>query len=123
MKASHSEKFYRENWEHFIKNTSNVNYINLEQDLKEALKPYKDLEIPKESFDIITKVEAEKIYKKAVDFCKNEMIVVKKLNTNNCSLGYTTDVQEINNRYELITRFEFNCLQLADFKKKYNIEA
>ena len=44
---------------------------------------------------------------------------VRAVREGRASLGYTTHLQEIRARYEFEARFEFNCLQLADFKKKY----
>lgn len=119
MKSTFSEQYYRMNWEKFIKPIPGEHYINLEYDLKHALEIYVGL--PTEAIEILKKIEAKKIVDKCTEQLKKNMEVVKKLKAGKTSLGYTTQTQEIHAAHELVTRFEFNCLQLADFKKKYGI--
>lgn len=117
MKSLFSESYYRQNWDRFIKVASGKHYRNLEEELQHQMSIYNEL--PQEAINLLVKVEAQKI----ADSCKalvlEEMQTLKDLEDGKASLGYTTHNQEIRARSEFHQRFEFNCLQLADFKKKY----
>lgn len=119
MRSTFSEEYYRMNWEKFIQEVPGEHYINLEAELEHTLEIYKEL--PAEAIEILKKIEAKKIVDKAIELCKKEMATVKALEAGEASLGYTTQTQEIQARGKLVRRFEFNCFQLAEFKKKYGI--
>ena len=119
MKTLFSEDYYRSNWERFIKEVHGEHYINLEAELERSLEIFKEL--PAEAIEMLKKIEAKKIVDKATTLAKKEMTIVKALESGEATLGYTTQIQEIHARAELRQRFEFNCLQLADFRKKYGI--
>ena len=117
MKAQHSEEYFRKYWSELIKKVPGKHYINLEEELADALKIFADL--PSEAITILTKAEAERIAAKCTALVKEDMELIKDLEAGKVSLGYTTQSQEVHARHALRERFEFNCLQLADFKKKY----
>lgn len=114
MKAVHSEKYYRDNYENFIKKTNDNDYMNLESELECELSIFDANVIEK-----IRPIYAQKIYNKASKTLKERMTTIQDLQSGKSSLGYTTQNQEIHKMNRIVQRFEFNCLQLADFKKKY----
>lgn len=114
MKAVHSEKYYRDNYENFIKKTNDNDYMNLESELESELNIF--------DTDVIEKIRpiyAKKIYVKASKILKERMMMIQHLQSGKSSFGYTTQNQEIHEMHRIVQRFEFNCIQLADFKKKY----
>lgn len=119
MKSTYSEEYYRRNWERFMKKVPSEHYINLEANLNHAIEIYSEL--PAEAIEMIKRIEAKKLSDRCTDILTRDMEMIKKLKNKEVSLGYTTQTQEIHAEHDLVTRFEFNCLQLADFKKKYGI--
>lgn len=117
MRSHYSEEHYRQNWERLIKKSNNPNYINLEAELADRMSIYKG--IPSEALETIRHIEAEKIAETCKVLVMKQMETVKELESGKASLGYTTKFQEVQAMHEIVERFEFNCLQLADFKKKY----
>jgi len=122
MKSTLSEKYYRDHWNEFMKPVNKgYDYMNLEKDLEERMKIYDGVGLTEEAIEKIRLIEAERI----ADTCKKNlyktMNMIQKINRGEVGLGYTTQFQETQERHRLITRFEFNCLQYADFKKKYAI--
>ena len=120
MKALYTREFYQRNWDRFIKRVPGENYINLEEELDRAMRTYKDAGIPEQALGIIEKVEAAKIIERADKLVRKQLEVLKRIETGEASLGYTTQLQEIHARAEFHQRFEFNCYQLAVFREKYN---
>lgn len=116
MKSRHSEQYYRDNWDRYIKKVPGPHYINLEEELEHNMLIF--AELPKEACDMLRKIEAKKISEKAENLVRSEMATIKAIEAGEASLGYTTKGQEIQAMNEFIRRFEFNCLQLADFNKK-----
>ena len=119
MTTLHSEEYYRTNWERFIAPVPGKHYVNLEAELNRCIATYSNL--PEEAITIMRKVEAAKIAEKTKALVVEEMQTVKAIAAGEASFGYTTKGQEISAMREYRMRFEFNCLQLADFKKKYGI--
>lgn len=117
MKAMFSEKYYRDNWEKFMEESKDSGYMNLEEELEYSLKPY--AELPKEVIDALIPIKAKEIADKATEALKATMEIVKGIQEGTKSLGYNSRSQEAKETHRYITRFEFNCIQLADFKKKY----
>lgn len=97
--------------------------MNLEKDLHDEIKIYEGIEgFPVDALPIMKRKFAEKIATDAEAILKKHMNVVKKIRTadkTGYSLGYTSVVQETAARAEYVRRFEFNCWQLAQFKRKY----
>lgn len=121
MKALFSEEYYRKYWESFLEPVPGNDYINLESELKKTMKHYENAELPQNAIDMIVKIEAEKIAAKCEKLVYSQMKRVKDILDGNASFGMVTEWQEIEQRAELRKRFEFNCLQLRDFRKKYNL--
>lgn len=117
MKARFSEEYYRTNWDRFIKETNDGDYINLEHKLQYRMSIYKDL--PTDALEKIEKIEAQKIVDDFTGELKKRMKMINDLESGKSSLGYTTKIQEVHEMGRIRQRFEFNCIQLADFKKKY----
>ena len=121
MKAQYSEEYYRKNWERFIKKVPSNHYINLEEELENRMKVYEGIGLPEAVISILRKGEAQKVADACKTLVTKELEMVKGIENGTVSLGYTTLGQEIKARGELRMRFEFNCLQYADFKKKYEV--
>ena len=134
MKPLYSEEYYRNNWEEMLATARGEHGINLEEEYQYKIEQYKEglMDIPeallnginKEKFieDFIEKASkkiAEEIIEKATKLVLREMEEVKAIEAGNATLGYTTQIQETRAREEFRKRFDFNCLQLADFKKKH----
>lgn len=117
MKARFSEDYYKENWERFIKETHDGDYINLEEILQYKMSIYSEL--PQEAFEMVEKIEAKKIADKFTAELKERMKMVSAIESGKSGIGYTTQIQENREKDRIITRFEFNCYQLTVFKKKY----
>ena len=121
MKASVSENYYFKYWQTMMERYGNdhKNDADLEKQLERAMSLYKDL--PEIAVGVVKQVEAENIAK----HCKERMIkrmgIIKDIESGKASLGYTNESQEVRARYELRQGFEFTCLALREFKKKYNI--
>ena len=121
MKTLFSEEYYRKNWERFIKEIPGEHYINLEAELKNRMRIYDSIGLPETAIATIRKVEAQKIADTCKKLVMREMQTIKAIDNGEASFGYTTRGQEIKALGDFRTRFEFNCLQYADFKKKYEV--
>lgn len=121
MKPLFSEEYYRNNWYKFIQRVPGENYIDLEGDLARVMRQYIENGMPKEALPIVERMEAEKLVERCLKLVKKEMVTVKQVESGNASFGMTTKLQEIQARADFRKRFEFNCLQLADFRKAHNI--
>ena len=119
MKSLHSEEFYKENWDRFIKEVPGVDYINLEKELARELAIF--AELPAEALEILKAQKAQEIAKRCLTLVKAEMVTAQGIDRGEVSFGYTTMGQEVRARREFRTRFEFNCLQLKVFKEKYGV--
>lgn len=119
MKARHSESYYRDQWDRMIDKYGR--YWNPESDLEHEMRCYRDTELPEKALGLIEQMMAKKIY----DICKadmmEEMKKIKRLESGDACLGYTSHIQEVSAMHDLIERFEFTCFQLSVFKKNHNI--
>jgi hypothetical protein len=91
--------------------------MNLEKDLEILMKPYAD--VPQIALDIIKADAVNMIIESTTKKLVETMQLIKRIENGESCLGYTTQQQENSAMYELVDFFGFNCLQLADFKKKY----
>ena len=121
MKPLFSENYYRNNWSKFLQRVPGENYINLEGELERTMRQYIENGMPTEALPYVEKMEAEKLATRCLDLVKKEMETVKQVESGKASFGMTTELQEIQTRADFRKRFEFNCLQLADFRKAHNI--
>ena len=118
MKARYSEEYLRSTWATLIQETPDGDYMNFEDELNYRMSVYKEL--PTEAFKAVEKIEAQKIIEKATGTLKETMNMINDIEAGRKSLGYTTQIQETQEMHRMILRFEFNCLQLSDFKKAHN---
>ena len=121
MKPLYNEDYYRENWDRFMKKVPGKHYVDLEGDLHKLLDDYREVGVPEEAIKVICKAKAKEIADRCKALVLEELEVVKRIEAGEASFGMTTRRQEIEYRHDYRTRFDFNCLQLADFKKKYQI--
>lgn len=117
MKAIHSEEYYRKYWNEFLAKIPGDDYRNLEAELEREMNAYVGL--PEEAVHVVQKIEAGKIAKSCEDLVRLEMDICRRVDRGEASFGMMTQAQEIRARAEFRKRFEFNCLQLRDFKEKY----
>lgn len=99
-------------------------YMNLEEDLETLVKPYLSLQLEyrEQALEVIRREMAKRVCNVAkVDLLKTRDMVTE-LKSGKASLGNISRRDEIREMHDLVQRFEFNCLQLADFRKKYGVE-
>lgn len=124
MKTTYTANYYKSNYETFLNNPDGYSrryYMNLEKDLNDLMKPFKESGLAVEAVEGIKKIYAEKVAATAKKELLNTKAMVERLQTGKSTLGFTSMRQEINAKHDIIQRFEFNCYQLSVFKKKYNI--
>lgn len=121
MKPLFSEEYYRQYWERFMEPTIGEHYMNLDAELEKEMCVYSDIGLPNEAIMKIKKMKAEEIAKRCYDVIIEDKPIVQKIIDKTVSFGYTTQRQESNAQYRFRTRFDFNCLQLRDFKTKYGL--
>lgn len=118
MKATHSEEFYREQMERMMSRYGKQ--ADLERELSLLIN---GLELPEQALEVVKRIYAQKV----ADACKKSLIekmkTIKDIQSGRASLGYISQRQEVEEEYKLIEGFEFTCLCLADFKKKYGLGA
>jgi hypothetical protein len=117
MTTLYSENYYKTNWDRFIKPVTHAWYVNLENELSHEMSIFKDL--PKEAIDKLELMYAKKIIDKYTQEFKKQMALVKNLNEGKVSLGNIYACNEREQKYDLITRFEFNCYQLKVFTENH----
>lgn len=122
MKPLFSENYYRKYWNEFLQRVPGENYINLEEELTNVMRQYRDYGMPVEALPIVEKMEAEKLAERCLINVKKSLETIKRVECGKSSFGRITELQEIQARAEFKKRFDFNCLQLADFRKAHGIE-
>lgn len=122
MKATFTAEHYKMIWAEMIKPTIGEHYRNLEAELAKEIEIYETAGISEQALETIRKMKAQEI----ADDCKamliEDMKIAKKIREKRANFGYTTVNQEIQAQHRFAERFEFNCFQLAEFKKKYNLK-
>ena len=121
MKARFSEKYWYDKWEQMLIPVPDENYINLEQMLEDEIKVFKNIEISKDQMELIKQMYAKHIAVKATALVHRELKILKDIDSGKAQWGFTNRTQDINYDYNYRQRFEFNCIQLRDFKRKYKI--
>lgn len=125
MKAMFSEEYYRERWDEMLTTARGKHGINLDRELTDKLESYKEAfkEMPEDAaaqaLEVIKAQIVKQIIEATTKLVLEEMAVVENIEAGKASFGYTTEVQEVKAKNDFRTRFEFNCLQLADFKKAH----
>ena len=129
MKAMFSEAYYRKFWDELIAPAPGEHYINLEKELADYVADYEKAfavaDIPE---DVINRLVdayrakmAQMIADRATALCKKDMQTLLDIEAGRASWGFISKFQEVEHDREFRRRFEFNCLQLADFRKKYSL--
>jgi len=95
--------------------------MNLDGELALKMGVYRSSGISDVYIGVIQRIEAGKIAERARQIIGKELDIVKRIDSGDASFGMTTYRQEFEKRAEFVQRFEFNCLQLRDFKAKYNL--
>ncbi len=127
MKAAYTERFYRDNWTELLSRKNDRYYMNLEADLETkmetAARRLADLprEFAEKALETTRNMMAKEIAYSALKAVHEEMAMVKRVESGESVMGYSCKIQETQAREEARIRFEFNCLQLADFRKKYRV--
>ena len=119
MKARTSEEIFIKYWDKYIEESPRGDYMNFEAELAYNMEAYKNLPIPAEELNKISRYEAQKIVDKRTAELKNTMKLIQDIEAGKASLGYTTYNQDHLAMRELVDRFEFNCFQLSVFKKEH----
>ena len=117
-KTMFTENYYRDLWDRMEKKyTKN----DPEKDLEITMKAYKDLDLQEQVQEVILQIEAKKVYDFISDTLKGTLRTLNAILSGKASLGYTTKIQEVQAMRDLREGFEFDCLRLADFRKKYSL--
>ena len=121
MKALFSEDFYYEFWDKFLEPIPGDDFINLEGEIQKTEKWLQESGIPEIAWSVVVKQEAQKLADKCKAMVLRERQIIRDIDAGIATFGYTTRRQEIEARGDFRKRFEFNCLQLRDFRKKYGV--
>ena len=119
MKSLFPAEYYKENYERFIKPSNDRHYVNLNENLNRKIETLRKNGCPENAIPIVKKIEAEKLYNEWYKILKEDMKIVKEVREGKASFGFTTYRQEYEARAKFEKRFEFNCYQLAEFKKDH----
>ena len=122
MKPLLSEQYYKDNWDEFLKPVPGDNYINLEGELERDIKVLREAGLTEEQIKMVEHIYAKPIAAKCHILVMKELKTLKAVMAGEASWGYTTKRQNIEAEYRFRTRFEFNCLQLREFKKNHNLK-
>lgn len=120
-KTLYPEEYYRQNWQRYLEKVPGDTYINMEADLGLLMKAYEGANIPEKALTVVRGMEAKKVFEYAKGIVLRQRDMVNRLLAGQASLGMISKTQEIHEMHDIRTRFEFNCLQMADFKRKYNL--
>lgn len=121
MKALFSEDFYYKFWDMFLEPVPGDDFINLVGEIQKTENWLRESGIPELAWPVVIKQEAQKLADRCKAMVMREMKTIRDIDAGVASFGYTTHRQEIEARGEFRKRFEFNCLQLRDFKAKYEL--
>lgn len=124
MKATHSQEYFEQ-----YKNDLYAKYHDMcdyESRLTFYLSCISKLDISEDIrvklLPIYTTQYAQRIADDAKDQLIKKMYMIKRIENGEASLGYTTYVQEISAKHDLVEGFEFSCYMLSEFKKKYSLK-
>lgn len=122
MKPLFSEQYYKDHWNEFLKRVPGDDYINLEGELEQEMAVLREAGLTEEQLKLVEPIYAKPIADKCHALVMKELKTMKGLMNGGTTLGYTTEQQEIHARATFHKRFDFNCLQLREFKKNHNID-
>lgn len=122
MKTFNTEEYYLERWDKFLADRPDCSdlavygsYMNLEERLEKYYSTMKGV-LTEEQLDHVKRSFAPEVAAKAYKELKDAQATVKKYI--NGEIGW--DSKFGFNQYR--ERFEFNCIQLREFKKKYGVK-
>ncbi len=121
MKSLFSEQYYKDHWDEFLKKVPGDHYINLEAELKKELDVFNGV-LTEEQIKKVEPIYARQIADKCHRLVMKELQTLKEVMSGNASWGYVVKRQNIEAGREFRVRFDFNCLQLREFKKAHNID-
>ena len=123
MKAVHTAEYFEKYKDMLFARHREM--CDFEYDLKLLLPDLGTLDIPEDSrtkaIEALTTMNAQRVADNARADLKKKMRTIREIEAGRASLGYTTQVQEIRARHDLVEGFEFACYMLAQFRKKYGI--
>lgn len=122
MKSLFSEQYYKNHWDEFLKRVPGDDYINLEAELEREMKVLREVGLTEEQLKVVEPIYAKPIAEKCHTLVMKELKTLKAVMAGEAGWGYTTKRQDIEAEYRFRTRFDFNCLQLREFKKNHNID-
>ena len=121
MKAWFSEDYYYTVWDQMLERVPGEDYRNLEAELERKLAPLQGMQISEQDMLKIKRVYAKPIADSCEALVRKEMKTWRQIEAGEASFGHITESQEYRARADFHKRFEFNCLQLRDFKRKYGL--
>lgn len=122
MKSLFSEQYYKDHWDEFLKCVPGDDYVNLEAELEEKMKVLREAGLTKEQLKAVETIYSKPIADRCHSLVLKELKTLKAAMAGEISWGFTTKRQDVEAEYNFRTRFEFNCLQLREFKKNHNID-
>lgn len=122
MKPLFSEQYYKDHWDEFLKRVPGNDYINLEADLDRELAVLREAGLTEEQIKMVEHIYAKPIAEKCHTLVMEELKTLKAVMSGKAGWGYTTERGDYDAQYRFRTRFDFNCLQLREFKKNHNID-
>lgn len=123
MKRLHEENYYRDHWDEMLKPTWERHFMNLEEKLDEIMEPLKEVlpQIGEEKAALVTKAYASMIAEKAFKEIQGQEIVLVNIENGRCDHLYTSLWHKDVELSRMKKRYEFNVVQLKDFKKNHGI--
>lgn len=121
MKSVHSEEYYRKYWDNFMEPTIGEHYMNLEEELAKEMRYFYEVNASADAIGKVEKMYAERIAKRCHDALIEDKKLYLRIVNKTANFGYTTLRQELEAQGTFLARFEFNCLQLRDFRRKYGV--
>lgn len=122
MKPLFSEQYYMDHWDEFLKRVPGDDYINLEGELEREMRVLRESGLTDDQLKLVEPIYAKPIADRCHILVLKELKTMKAVLVGEAGFGYTTERQNIEAQYKFRTRFEFNCLQLREFKKNHNID-
>lgn len=120
-KTLYMESYYRKCWNRLFEKYRN--HMDLEKDLDWFTPTFEELpeDLREQAKMVARKIGAVKVADRAKERLLKDMRMIQKIRDGKASLGYTSEKQRVERWHMMQERFEFECLQLKEFKEKYNI--
>ena len=120
-KTLYPEGYYRKNWTRLFEKYRN--HMDLEKELDWFTPTFEELpeDLREQAKMAARKIGAVKVADKAKESLLKDMRMIQEIRDGKAGLGYTSEKQRVEQWHMIQQRFEFECLQLKEFKEKYNI--